>query len=1048
MLEQRSRDAGVREQGVTMARRIRWIGVLALALVSTGANSLGLGDIKLNSYLNERLDAEIRVSLSGADELNTLRVEIAPRAEFDRVGIDRPLFLDGLDFVVERTSGDSAIIRVTSDQPMVEPFVTFLIEARWSGGRLLREYTVLLDPPLFLPTPEPPAVDAPVPARDSAASGMVQRPAPTPAPRVAPQPTVSPPGVYGPVRRAETLWSIAQEVRPDPGISVNQMMVALFNANPDAFDGNINRMRAGARLRVPSRDEILGTSPAQATAEVRSQNTRWRSSTPRAAGAVAAGSAPSATTSDEPRLELVPPEDVDTGAAAAAGAPLASEQAALNQELLNAVQSLRSELEETRQAIGIKDAEIAALQERLALIDGGQAVAPELEAEFDPDSVDRAIAEAEAEAAVEAAAEGIEGAVEEEAAGTPVVEAAPPATPAPIQTPPPAQVSGSPQGGLFSSIWVWIAGFAALLAALFFVWKKRQEAETEEAFEAWEAPAEPIKPEPVSHAETSPAILVEEQTHPGTEARAAAGVAADAGLDFDVTEAAVPAAKAEPEPEPEPEPQEAARPAPVDEPTGTDYQYPFEDTIAGATGINLQQSDPLAEADFHMAYGLYDQAADLIRKASGREPDRVDLRLKMLDILFVWGKGDEFVSEAKALQDLGSAEASEWSRVAIMGRQIAPEQGLFEEQGGGHAAVDVALTEDGEGKPDIDLAGSSDDLDLDFGAGKPGEADQSDDALDFDIGATGEMPAPAPWDATQEREVMPDATAEMEIEDLGLDVNLEDLEESTRGPDELDLEGTGMTEIIVRDDDSRFTDSVSDTEVLKDFEHGDTGVLDEGSGDTEVLEKPSVDEDDETGITEMLETAEDMANDVSGAYSVEELEERKLDEVTREMAQLSEDGEGDTGGTSEMEVPDIETEGDTAEVEALEEPEDGDLDLEDITAALGRDLEQTAEMPVAGATADADTLIADIFGDEDETRVAPRSDVLGDREDDAAATREMPQIENPDVTLSEVGTKLDLARAYIDMGDPDGARSILDEVMEEGDEGQQGEARDLLDGLG
>ncbi|MGB5623259.1 MAG: FimV/HubP family polar landmark protein, partial [Gammaproteobacteria bacterium] len=527
----------------------------------------------------------------------------------------------------------------------------------------------------------------------------------------------------------------------------------------------------------------------------------------------------------------------------------------------------------------------------------------------------------------------------------------------------------------------------------------------------------------------------------------AAGLAADKGLDFDVTEAAATAAerKPEPAPTPEPEPQEAARPAPADEPTGTDYQYPFEDTIAGATGINLQQSDPLAEADFHMAYGLYDQAADLIRKASGREPDRVDLRLKMLDILFVWGKGDEFVTEANALHELGSADASEWSRVAIMGRQIAPAEGLFVEQGGGHAAVDVALTEDAEGKPDIDLAGSSEDLDFDFGGGDLAAEDEAAEALDFDIGATGEMPAPAPWDATQEREVMPDATAEMEIEDLGLDVNLEDLEESTRGPGELDLEGTGMTEIIVRDDDSRFTDSASDTEVLKEFEHSDTGVLDEDSGDTEVLKKASVDEDDETGITEMLETAEDMANDVSGAYSVEELEERKLDEVTREMAQLSED---DSVGTAELEIPDIEAEGDTAEVEALAEAEDGDLDLEDITAALGRDLEQTAEMPMAGATEDADTLIADIFGDEEETRVAPRSGVLGDREDDAAATREMPRIESPDVTLSEVGTKLDLARAYIDMGDPDGARSILDEVMEEGDEGQKGEARDLLDGLG
>jgi pilus assembly protein FimV len=213
-----------------------------------------------------------------------------------------------------------------------------------------------------------------------------------------------------------------------------------------------------------------------------------------------------------------------------------------------------------------------------------------------------------------------------------------------------------------------------------------------------------------------------------------------------------------------------------------------------------------------------------------------------------------------------------------------------------------------------------------------------------------------------------------------------------------------------------------------------------------VLEKASMDEDDETGITEMLEQAEELATDVSGAYSVEELEERNLDEVTQEMPRLEEAGDEASGNTSIMKALEIDSEDDTAEVEALEEPDDSDLDLEDITAALGRDLEKTAEMPMAGDSADADTLIADIFGDEEETRVAPRKDVLAGSEA-AEATREMPQIQNPDVTLSEVGTKLDLARAYIDMGDPDGARSILDEVLEEGDEGQKSEAKDLLDGL-
>ena len=109
------------------------------------------------------------LTLSPADELTTLRVGVAPRTEFERVGIDRPGFLDDMVFAVEPISASSARIRVTSSEPFVEPFLTFLMEAEWSGGRLIREYTVLLDPPTFLPTPEAPAVAAPTPSDGSGA---------------------------------------------------------------------------------------------------------------------------------------------------------------------------------------------------------------------------------------------------------------------------------------------------------------------------------------------------------------------------------------------------------------------------------------------------------------------------------------------------------------------------------------------------------------------------------------------------------------------------------------------------------------------------------------------------------------------------------------------------------------------------------------------------------------------------------------------------------------------------------------------------------------
>ena len=132
-----------------MTRRSRWFGILALLLIPASATPLGLGDIKLNSYLNERLDAEISVSVSGPEELQSLKVAVASRDVFERFGIDRLDLLDDLRFKVESQPGGRAVVRVTSSQPVVEPFLTFLIEARSSGGRLLREYTVLLDPPLF-----------------------------------------------------------------------------------------------------------------------------------------------------------------------------------------------------------------------------------------------------------------------------------------------------------------------------------------------------------------------------------------------------------------------------------------------------------------------------------------------------------------------------------------------------------------------------------------------------------------------------------------------------------------------------------------------------------------------------------------------------------------------------------------------------------------------------------------------------------------------------------------------------------------------------------
>jgi len=165
-----------------------------------------------------------------------------------------------------------------------------------------------------------------------------------------------------------------------------------------------------------------------------------------------------------------------------------------------------------------------------------------------------------------------------------------------------------------------------------------------------------------------------------------------------------------------------------------------DDTISSETAINLDQGDPLAEADFHMAYGLYDQAADLIRIAVSREPARRDLRLKLLEVFFVWGNKDQFLTAARELADSrDEAAPGEWEKILIMGKQLAPEDSLFS----GAGAVSGATA----GGVDLDLEGGQSRVDFDL-MGEPigGDATQR---VDLDIGAAvGERTTESPTNVT------------------------------------------------------------------------------------------------------------------------------------------------------------------------------------------------------------------------------------------------------------------------------------------------------------
>ena len=169
-------------------------------LLGGQAMALGLGDIRLSSGLNQPMRAEIALLSATPEELTNLTIQLGSADTFDRYDLDRPAFLTGLDFdVVKSGRADGNFIRVTSAEPISEPFITFLVEASWSRGRLLREYTILLDPPTFAPPPAAAAtqaVTAPSRASESDA-GQIQRPAARP--QAAPSPR---PGVQGPAQSA------------------------------------------------------------------------------------------------------------------------------------------------------------------------------------------------------------------------------------------------------------------------------------------------------------------------------------------------------------------------------------------------------------------------------------------------------------------------------------------------------------------------------------------------------------------------------------------------------------------------------------------------------------------------------------------------------------------------------------------------------------------------------------------------------------------------------------------------------------------------------
>lgn len=406
-----------------MKRPLQLSLAIALALGGTNALALGLGPVHVKSKLNQPLDAEIPVIQGTAGEAEGLLVNLAAAEDFDRVGINRSHLSVPLEFALGKGSNGEVVIKVTSKDIVRDSYLDFLVEANWPKGRLLREYTVLLDPPVSAPArgtattsavasapstvtvkqheTRPPAESTPAPA-----ASPTPRTKPTPAPvavAASPSRKVSA-GEYGPVAAGETLSGVAHATRVG-GTNIDQMMLALLKNNPNAFyKDNVNALKRGAILRVPSADEIKAMgSASEAAAQVHAQIEDWRGGRASPTRVADAGSskipAPTTVATAPPKapkasvapkanehLALVPPKVGKDSIAMAdrpgSGAGSAAATSELKSELARTKETLTTQQQESGELksrvkeledlkskndrlIGLKDSEIADLQQKL-----------------------------------------------------------------------------------------------------------------------------------------------------------------------------------------------------------------------------------------------------------------------------------------------------------------------------------------------------------------------------------------------------------------------------------------------------------------------------------------------------------------------------------------------------------------------------------------------------------------------------------------------------------------------------------------------------------
>lgn len=1005
------------------------------------ADAVGLGKLTVMSGLGQPFRGEIELLAVDRNEEGSLAARLASQDAFQEAKIERSSALLSLRFNVEQKKSGQWYVKLTSPQPINEPFLDILVEVNWPSGRLLREYTILLDPPglaveqqAAVPVEVPVAKSLPASADDAKAVApgeMVPAKGKRAKPAVAKSgmPPVAPSEVkgesYGPVKPGESLSKIASAVKPE-GVNVEQMLVSLFRANQQAFAGNnMNRLKTGQILRVPEAGEVSALEKGEAVKEVRAHAADWNAYRQKLAGAVETGK----------------PVREDEARQAAGGKITAAveDKAAAKEPAKDVLKLSKSEsvggkpgkggtqddfiardkaIQEANQRIAELEKNIRDMQKLLEIRSQGMA---------DLQKGKKAAVEPQPPAKPAPMAPAAEEKKTETPAAAPVAEKAPAAVPAPAVT---------------------------------------------------EEPPKPKKPkvvtlQPKQPEVAPPSFLDELLGNPLTlgggalalllgglfGARALAARRKLAGSDKG---RAIRVGTSEPRTMPD-ESTSAA--------VGTsDFSAGLTDfTQTGMGSIDTADVDPIAEAEVYMAYGRDVQAEEILREAMAHDPLRHEIQLKLLEIYVARKDLGSFEALARQLYAAtGGSPDQDWERAAEMGRTLDASNPLYVAVAAPEAMAEAPAAMESFGEtpeavdasPDLDFnldavsaaAGSGVDMPLE---GEVGEEQVEELASDLDFNL-GQEEAPATEEIAEAASEMP------ETEENLLDFNLEmpGAEPAPEEPAEVvaagenlvdfDLGTAAQEEAPIEEVSAPAESEASLDEHLLNFdlELPQENVAAEPGAEVEAVAE-TAEETPESAVADLdmdfgLPMAEEavvaeavVLPDVGMAETVEIPEAAEVAEATPEF---DESMLLDLGATpaqeeapapaeqaiEELELPAAAAEEEEHESILIAPPAMSDEAMLDFDFSIG---EETPETETAAAQQPAPNIdLSDISLDLG----APAEEV------------EAKPVAEEGNSFQEAATKLDLAKAYIEMGDQEGAREILQEVIVEGSDEQQDDAKKLL----